>query len=84
MNELKACPFCGSEDVHSETAGNFSEGAKTQWNQRPIDDALLARAEKLRAALLEIFNACVRADINGELSEYINGDILDQAREALK
>ena len=40
--------------------------------------------KKLRAALLNLFNACLCADMNDDLSEYINGDILDQAREAVK
>ena len=56
-----------------------------------IENRLVARAEKaeaenkkLRNILESLLGACMYADMNGELAENIHGDILDQAREALK
>lgn len=43
-----------------------------------------AEIERLRGALKEIYEACVKADVEGELSEYVSGAILDAAAKALK
>lgn len=43
-----------------------------------------AENKKLRNILESLLGACMYADMNGELAENIHGDILDQAREALK
>ena len=47
-----------------------------------IED-LHAENERLKEALSNLFEACLAADVEGELSERINGEILDAAREAL-
>ena len=61
MNELKNCPFCGSEltedDAFSEDGypqmchciwqTNSAEKAVQNWNTRPIEDALQARIDEL-------------------------------------
>lgn len=47
-------------------------------------EAAEARAEKLQAALHDIYEACYAADCDGELDYRIDGDILDAARLALK
>ena len=55
-----------------------------KWNARPIEDALRAKNEKLKEALSSMYEACMKADEQGELSEYVDGSILDRASEALK
>ena len=64
MSELKACPFCGSDQVGDHLPGYVSFGCcndancsltqrfPTQvWNTRPIEDALRAENEELRSRL---------------------------------
>jgi ribosomal protein L37AE/L43A len=56
MDELKPCPFCGSDDVkqymdtsiHCRQCG--AEGGYS-WNYRPIEDKLNARIKELEAEL---------------------------------
>ena len=93
----KLCPFCGGSECYSvDDYGDVSVAClyKTHgdtWNTRPLEDAALkrakaaeARAERLQAALHDIYEACYAADCDGELDSRINGDILDAARVALK
>lgn len=42
-----------------------------------------AENERLIVALGQLYEACMCADIEGELSELINGEILDAAQQAL-
>jgi len=65
MDELKACPFCGSSNTTLDyyeiscpqelgtivVCNDCGASAKSivDWNTRPIEDALLARAEKAEA-----------------------------------
>ena len=46
-------------------------------------DALRAENERLREALSSLYEACMKADEQGELSEYVDGSILDRVGEAL-
>ena len=59
MTELKACPLCASVAEHCDSGGRELVACSSQkcplyvvtaepaaWNTRPIEDALLARAEK--------------------------------------
>ena len=46
-------------------------------------DKLRAENEKLKALLYNLYEACMRADFEGDLSEYIDGDILDAVKQAL-
>ena len=52
MSELKACPFCGGRIIHTPSgeSGYICHHCGTErfgeWNTRPIEDALLSRAEK--------------------------------------
>ena len=40
--------------------------------------------ERMRRALSDLYKACMNADIQGDLSEYIDGSLLDEANEALE
>ena len=61
MINLKPCPFCGGNDIVYEEAlsvtycndcgGELDEGFGSDWNTRPIEDALTARIAKLEAEL---------------------------------
>jgi hypothetical protein len=92
MNELKPCPFCGkpayktkAPDLAKFTACsnrrcflyNSDWISKSVWKSRPIEDALRAENERLRGALQSLFDRCMLADEQGELSELISGDLLD-------
>ena len=46
-------------------------------------DQLHAENKRLRNILSHLFEACMRADIEGDLSELISGEILDAAQQAL-
>ena len=46
-------------------------------------DQLKTENERLKVILGHLFEACMRADIEGDLSELISGDILDAAQQAL-
>ena len=46
-------------------------------------DALRAENERLKEALSSLYEACMKADEQGELSEYVDGSILDRVGEAL-
>ena len=54
--------------------------------QVSVDRILLleARVREMEAALSPILEACYLADVEGELSERIDGSLLDAARDALK
>mgnify|MGYP001271695147 CR=1 FL=1 len=54
------------------------------WNTRPIEDAQAAEIERLRAALENLLEACYLADAVEELSDYVDGSLLDAASDALK
>jgi hypothetical protein len=47
-------------------------------------DKLRAENERLRNALKDLYEACLRANAEYELSGHINGDILDAAQQVLK
>lgn len=47
-------------------------------------DKLQAENERLKEALSSLYEACMKADEQGELSEYVDGSILDRVGEALK
>ena len=56
MNTLKPCPFCGGTKICTEKSINLNycdncsaESNVEHWNTRPIENALLARAEKAEA-----------------------------------
>ena len=59
MINLKPCPFCGGNDIVYEEAlsvtycndcgGELDEGFGSDWNTRPIEDALTARIAELEA-----------------------------------
>lgn len=63
MSELKPCPFCGHEASESFLGEGFVACGSfncqigmtifdpNSWNTRPIEDALLARAEKAEAVI---------------------------------
>lgn len=54
MSELKQCPFCGSEAhiVNDNVECSFCfVTSLTDWNTRPIEDALRAELEKTQKAL---------------------------------
>ena len=68
MDELKACPFCGRQpyesggyvSCHTELClanADYHEpaiGPITDWNTRPIEDALNARIAELEAYVAEL------------------------------
>ena len=59
--ELRPCPFCGGNDIVYEEAlsvtycndcgGELDEGFGSDWNTRPIEDALQAENERLKEEL---------------------------------
>jgi len=60
--ELKPCPFCGGEVDYNERGkvqcsraciGIDCEGYSNEWNYRPIEDALSAEIDELKAKLAE-------------------------------
>lgn len=67
------------------------------WNTRPNEDnlkserdqlkaengKLRAENERLREALSSLYEACMKADELGDLSECIDGSLLDAAQQAL-
>lgn len=97
MSELKPCPFCGQEmgeTINSDGnycehycsfidySGTLNEEGKTKWNTRPVEDALSAENEALKAkvAELEAENERLKRqlninqyDLDGMASEILNG-----------
>ncbi len=68
-NELKPCPFCGSNNLQSreglewsdvrcktclQSVSSFPCAAENVWNTRPIEDALQARIEELEKQLANL------------------------------
>ena len=61
MINLKPCPFCGGNDIVYEEAlsvtycndcgGELDEGFGSDWNTRPIEDALNARIAELEGKI---------------------------------
>lgn len=61
MINLKPCPFCGGNDIVYEEAlsvtycndcgGELDEGFGSDWNTRPIEDALQSRIAELEKDL---------------------------------
>ena len=70
--ELKPCPFCGSSKIKSHDYGNVEllyrcedcggEHFHSNWNTRPIEDALQARIAELE------WNNSELTDENAELT----------------
>jgi predicted RNase H-like nuclease (RuvC/YqgF family) len=55
-DEYKPCPFCGSTEISTEMGLNLNycdkcsaEANIEHWNTRPLEDALLKRAERAEA-----------------------------------
>jgi hypothetical protein len=70
-SEMGRCPFCGGSDlvdqnlgfglwkyVHCQSCG-IDGPANSDWNTRPIEDALRARLEKAEAALKEMSDSMI-------------------------
>ena len=81
-NVLRPCPFCGgtncgvragTDEIWCVCGGHSPHG----WNSRPIENKLRTENEKLRVVLKYLFEACMLADFQGELSELISGELLD-------
>ena len=56
------------------------------WTQE-IDEAnarLIVAAPDMFEALKNLLGACDRADFDGDLSPYVDGELLDNARTAIK
>lgn len=100
MSELKTCPFCGkaaTEESFYSGDGfplgcscvwntNTGEDAEKRWNTRPLEDALLNRAEKSEAKnkrLRDALERFAKLDLTSPISDAIAWDILN-ARAALK
>ena len=64
----KKCVLYGKELLFFNTA---------RWNTRPIEDQLRAENERLKGVLQSMFDRCLLADEQGELSELISGELLD-------
>jgi len=69
--ELRPCPFCGGTKICTEKGINLNycdncsaESNVEHWNNRPIENALLARAEKAETMVKRLI----------ELGDVINGD----------
>lgn len=87
----KACPFCGMTEhvsdsyIDEEQVGCFScleFVDKDVWNTRPIEDDLLARAEKAESIIRGMFPMWIAAmDFSGQrgssaierMRDYFNG-----------
>ena len=62
MDELKACPFCGSSNIQPAPLSDYEwyrcndcdalsgRGGAIGWNSRPLEDALQAEIARLREA----------------------------------
>ena len=60
MDELKACPFCGSSNIQPAPLSDYEwyrcndcdalsgRGGAIGWNSRPLEDALQAEIARLR------------------------------------
>lgn len=66
-----------------EAMGAQAAGKLVELNPYHLDE-LLQNYRRVRDALKSLFDACMLADVNGELAENIDGSILDEASEALK
>jgi len=73
VTELKPCPFCGgaiiiegNEEVWCDYCGVLTSA--TDWNTRPIEDALRVQLEKVEDILREII-AAFKAKAGGEPKE---------------
>jgi len=92
MDGTYVCPDCTLTLGEQREIRRYIRDNNTPHNELPVwlvsliarAEAAEARAEKLQAALHDIFEACYAADCDGELDSRIDGDILDAARLALK
>jgi hypothetical protein len=81
--ECVACGNVGPYDLGQS-------GAVEAWNARPIEDALreqlaIAQADAalLRTVLSNLLTACVSADNDGDLSDWITGDLMAECSATL-
>lgn len=105
-SELKPCPFCGSDDlsvieeqvvcqneechaINADPCDNCFPHIE-EWNTRPIEDALLMRAEKaevrngkLLAVLRDLYEDCSETSFVITHAR-VSLDVLEAARKALE
>lgn len=77
MCEVTLDPF-SFETIDGETSEQYAARA---WNTRPATQD--AKVERLVEALENLMNACYEADLHEELSEFVDGSLLDAAEIAL-
>jgi len=102
--ELKPCPFCGSEDVFTYKDFAYStfnvqcracgmgedfasmERLLINWNARPIEDALRAERDALKAVMRDVITMCDNTVLPAEYPEVIRQTkkFLRRALEALE
>ena len=91
MSELKPCPFCGSNDIVYEEAlsvtycndcgGELDEGFGSDWNTRPIEDALNARIAELEADNKKTFDLVRKLRMYCIWANWDNPDTEDEFNE---
>ena len=89
------CKFCGKvlttgDDIDrcnpdcSQKSMPVFEIEQISWDTLKYqNDQLKAENKRLRNILSHLFEACMRADIEGDLSELITGEILDAVQQTL-
>jgi hypothetical protein len=78
-------------DWRDSTPATFNSRERNLHLQHRIENALaksvreaMERAADLQTALQNLFDACIVADSHGDLSEAIDGSLLDAARKAIE
>lgn len=77
-DELKPCPFCGSDDIDPRSGGSpecYSCGAKpgsSDWNERydVPSDTLIAKADELAKAVRARSSLANIEEVDTALTEY--------------